>query len=330
MKNLAKVCCLLFMSYVCIAQQNDENELRPQYPVPIKKEIKKEPIIYKVHEASFEQTTKADIVPILNKDYVILERKIKILEKDSIYYNSKLESAIKKQNDLLSIRTMINEFLVSSDSFENKKEKLIDAQKLSDQHSLNELIYADSKINTKQSTDFLILQIDDLFLERHLKKVLMHIEGMFEALPRTDAYVINQYLKNLRGAIKGIEKYRYSTGTYKNIIRDGLFVSKQIDEDEFLSDDFEQLGTHFILYNGYKDKFYKGELIDHNTAVAYNLVGSNHGGGSWELFRQKNTGMLYLIDFNFADEHAFFVDGKLDKYKLPLVTNDQDNVVMTE
>ena len=139
---------------------------------------------------------------------------------------------------------------------------------------------------------------------------------MFAALPKTNAYVINQHLQNLRMALKGIEKYRYSTGTYKNINRDGLVVSKDFDGSEFLNDDFEQLGTYFILYNGYKNKFHKGELIDRNTAVANNLIGANHAGGSWELFRQKNTGVLYLIDFNFADEHAFFTDGKLDKYKL--------------
>lgn len=329
MKNLAKVFCLLFVGHVCIGQQNGLQESRTKYDVPIKKQIKKEPLAYRVHEASFEKTTTANRVPIINENYALLERNIKIFEKDSIYYNNKLEAAIKKQNDLFKIKTMINEFIVSSENFDSKKEKLISAQKLSDQYNLNELIYADSTINTENSTDFLILQIDEKYLNRHLKRVICHIEGLFVALPVTNSRVINKNLQKLRLAIKGTEKYRYSTGTYKSIIRDGMVISKDFDNSELFKDDFEQMGAHFIIYNEYKDKFQKGELIDKNTAIKNNLVGVNHSGGTWELFRQKNTGRLYLIDFNFVDEHTF-LDGKFNNRELPVNSFNQTGIVLNE
>ena len=71
MKNLTKLFCLLFVGQLCIGQPTSLSELRPKYTVPIKKEIKEEPLVYSVNEVSFEKTITADIVPILNKDYTI-------------------------------------------------------------------------------------------------------------------------------------------------------------------------------------------------------------------------------------------------------------------
>lgn len=330
MKNLAKIFCLLFVSHVCIGQQNSSKELSPQYTVPIKKEIKEEPIIYRVHEASFEKTTVAEVVPILNEDYARLERNIRIFEKDSIYYNNILQAAIEKQNDLLKMRTMINEFIVSSENFDDKKEKLISAQKLADKYNLSELIYADNAINSKNSTDFLILRIDDEFLNRHLKRVIWHIQDLFVALPSTNAKVINKNLQNLRLALKGTEKYRYSTGKNKSIIRDGMVISDKFDNSEFFKDNFEQLGPHFIVYNEFEDKFQKGELIDKNTALKNNLISVSNSGGSWELFKQKNTGRLYLVDFNFVDEEALYTHEKFNNGELPVNSFRQSGIVFNE
>ena len=330
MKNLAKVFCLLFVSQLSFGQQDGLRELKPNYTVPIKKEIKKEPLIYSVHEVSFEKTIKEESMPILNKEYVFLERNIKILEKDSIYYHSKLETATKRQNDLWEIRTLINDFVNSSEKFENKKEKLISAQKLSDKHDLKELIYADDTINTEKSADFFVLQLDEQFLNAHLKRVNWHIKDLFVALPITNANIVNKKLQSFRLAIKGTEKYKYRTDVSKNLIRDGLVVNTEFDSSEFFKDDFEQLGPHFIIYNGYKDKFQEGELIDQNTAIKNNLIGDSHSGGSWELFKQKNTGKLFLVDFNFVDEYSFFEDGKFNMEKLSSEYYKESSVVMSE
>lgn len=329
MKNLTKVFCLLFVGQFCMGQQN-LGELSSKYSVPIKKEIKKEPLVYRVHEVSFEKTITADRVPILNKEYAFLEKNIKILEKDSVYYNYQLEVATKRQDDLLKIKSLINDFIVSSEDFEIKKEKLISAQLLSDKNNLTELIYADSEINSKKSDDFFVLQLDEEYFKTHLKRIIWHIEDSFTALPTTNVSIVDKNLQKLRLALKGVEKYKYSTGVNKNLIRDGFVINKDFDNSDFLRGDFEQLGKHYILYNGYKDKFQKEELIDHNTAIKNKLIGMNYSGGSWELFKQKNTGDLYLIDFNFVDEHAF-IDGKLNKDKLPLGAYNGDGaVVMSE
>lgn len=330
MKNLTKLFCLLFVGQLCIGQPTSLSELRPKYTVPIKKEIKEEPLVYSVNEVSFEKTITADIVPILNKDYDLLERNIKTLEKDSVYYHNKLEVATKRLNDLFKIRTLISEFIISPEDFESKKEKLISAQMLSDQYNLKELIFANETINSENLTDFFVLQIDDEYLNKHLKKVIWNIEGLFTALPVTNPSFVNKNLQKLRIAIKGLNKYKYSTGTYKNLIRDGMVVSNDFDSSEFSKGDFEQLGRYYILYNGYKGRFQEGELVNQNTAIKNNLIDNSYSGGSWELIKQKKTDKLYIIDLNFVDEYAFFKNGELDRDKLPAGIFRESNIVLSD
>ena len=329
MKNLIRVFGLLFVVQISFGQQLSLYEFEPIHTFRKLKEFKDVPLVYSVDEVSIEKTITVGLVPVLNKDYVILEQKIKKLEKDSTVYHNKISKIIKKQNDLKKIKTLINSFIASPKDFESKKEKLITAQKIANHYNLNELIYADGNINSNKKAKFLVLKIDKLDLKVHLKRVIWRVEDLLVPIPTSDS-TIDKSLKKLRDEIRGLEKFNYKDGGYKKISRDGMAIKNKVHNFKIIEGEFEQLGTYYILYNGYKKIYKQGEIVNHHTAAKNNLIQNGYAEVPRILLKHTQTDKLYIADLDFVNQYAFLINGKFNKGKQPLEIYKEGSIVLSD
>lgn len=329
MEKLLKVFVVLFVTQICFGQQVKVYEFEPKHTHRKIKEFKEAPIVYSVDHVTFEKTIAVGLVPILNNDYILLERNIKKLEKDSVVYHNKLAIASKRQNDLLKIKTLINDFIASPKDFDSKKENLISAQGLAEEYGLLELIYADENINPNKRAKFMVLKIDKLDLKVHLKRIVWRIEDMFIPLPVSKS-LIDENLQKLRRNIKGVEKYNYKDGGYKKLTRKGMVIKNKVHNFDMVEGEFEQLGTYYILYNGYKKIFKQGEIVNQRQAIKNNLIDKGYTSVPRILMKQVKTNKLFLADLNFVNQYAFLINGKFNRGKLPLGSYKESSIVLSD
>ncbi len=331
MKNVMMICGFVLVAQFCFGQQISFYEFEPIHTIRKLKENKDLPIVYSVDEVVFEKIIAVGLVPILNKEYSLLEQRIKKLEKDSIIYHNKLSKALKKQNDYTKIINLINQFNSSPKSYENKKEKLIQAQKMADSYRISELIYADENINPSKRAKFLVLKLDQLDLKVHLKRVVWRVQDLFISLPSPNSSTIDASLQELRVAIKDMEKYSYKDGGSKTLTREGMVIKNKVHNFNTVEGEYERLlGSYYVVHNGYKKVLKKGEIINSEIAVKNNLIERGYVSSPKVLIKQSTTGNLFLVDLSFVNKYAFLINGKFNRNELPVETNKKSNGILSD
>ena len=155
--------------------------------------------MYAVVEKKFKFVAAASKRKVLNKKYEALEAEISSLVADSIAYDAKFQNKLSEYSEVIEIKKLVESFLNSTKPYEIKKSKLIKAQKLALQHNVNELIYADSQINSQFKSKFFVLQLNKVDLKVHLKKISWRLDQMELVKPvKSPSSILNQRLQELR------------------------------------------------------------------------------------------------------------------------------------
>jgi len=322
MKKLLQLLGLLFMAQISYGQKSNIYEFKANHNYQKMKDLKNVPSVYSVVEVVYEKEVKVGMIPILNEDYFFLNKKIKKLVKDSIYYRNELDATNKKYADFLTIKSLIADYINSPEEFNSKKSKLILAQNLANNNKLNVLLYADENNNDDVRLNFSILQIDEKGFEEHLVRVSKNIETLFAPLPISKLKFTTENLNRLRVVIKDVNQNDYIDGGYKNVESNGIVLNNKVDGITGIYGEFEELGIHYVLDKEYEDLFNKGDIIEESIADKYCLIEKGYVEGPKVLMAETTDKDLYLADFNFVNQYAYSINGRVNH-----VNSYQNNIV---
>ena len=329
MKNVLLILLSIVLSNSIFAQNKDYYDLEPKHTLRISKEYNKFPVIYKVNNKEFVFSTKPKSKKVLNKKYALLSEQINDLEAQNAKRTSLYEGKIKKFKEVSKIKTLINTFLNSKMPYEIKKKNLIEAQTLASNHGVNELIYADSNINSSLKNKFFVLQLNKLDLKVHLKKVTWRLEKMDLVKPvESPSNLLEENLKELQLKKSRLRKYDLIASKPKITKKQGLVIGASSVPLKQVSGQFVKKGVYFIIKNNYKSLFKKGMLVSVSDVRKYNLEQKGYVGSAKELIVDTNTQHLYISEKTFLNKYAFSINGKynannktllsMNTFKLPM------------
>lgn len=313
MKNLKKhykTIFLLLITQVCFGQGCVKYIFETNHSYHKMKNLKEVPLVFSVDEVVYEKEVKVGKIAIINENYFYLQREIDELVRDSIYYHDELNDVVKRHDDFSQIKSLISDFVASSESFSSKKDKLILAQSLSDDNELDLLLYADEKNTEYEKMKYAVLQIDDEGLNSHLIRISKDLENLYAPLPFSKLNHTSAVLNRYRRVIKGVSKNNYVDGGYKNVESHGIVINNSVNGVKTFQGEFEELGVHYILNKKYDNLFVEGDIINEATAIKYCLIEKGYTSSPKILMEQITKRDLYLADFNFINQYSYSINGR--------------------
>ncbi len=237
-----------------------------------------------------------------SKKHDILKVKIDSLEQVEIAFNAVYFKELETYNTIQSIVNNINSFLSSPKSYEAKKHILLAAQKKAITHNIQELIYADTKINTQNRSKYLVLSLNPIELKIHLRRVASAIK-LKNTKPVENLYDTT-YLDELRAELSNTNSFYYTkvNGKTKKISR--IYKDKKVIDYSHLSGRFKKVNDCYIVLKNFKNKLFKNQIINLEQFENLNLNSSFISLKEFSIILNTVTKKKYLVAKNFLTTYG--------------------------
>ncbi|WP_029209565.1 hypothetical protein [Aquimarina agarilytica] len=291
--------CFVSCTLVSSLAQNLNYEFNEFYTQTVISETGKVPYMYSVKKenVTFEKKVK---LKRESPQYLAALDKLNSFVKDSTSISESYSKELDKFTQLNKVKTLINDFLNSTKPYELKKGKLIEAQKIADTHHKDLLIYADNNINTKNKSNFFVLQLKSLDLKIHLKKVIWKVDASNKKPENSN----NEDFKNIekhRNNLKSIKKFEYYYGPSKKSTRNALVLNEKIEKLTTIKGEFKVVNDYVYLKN--KTKWHIA-----NELILYSEIKESAKKDIFsplkKLIENVNSKELFLVDLDFLETYA--------------------------
>lgn len=251
-----------------------------------------------------KKTTKT--IKVKNKEFAVLKNKIAVLNEEKNKAKETFHSLLKEYENKKIIADNVKQFLQSTQPFDTKKHLLKSSQILANKYNINELLYADKTINTKNKSKFLIYSLNAVDLKLHLRKVLPNLESKIPQKPTLN--FDDTKLTQLENKLKNTQPFLFKEIPGKNIETKKMLTNGEVTDHSLLAGEFKKVTTCLVITKNYKNILSKNQVIEPQTLEQFDLNINDLKYKELTLIQNTKNNHHYVVEDSFLKDFGYKIN----------------------